>query len=343
MEKMIAGRFADILAGDRDRFNARFAAARAANPALDPAEFADHLRGPVARRVEAVAAIAPARADAAARALYDISLDLFRHDLLGRRARTGLPADAWTDLLPALDRFLTEAPLKTAADVFNALHNLAQESEAAARRWMKRLAELAPACEFADELARVGLVLAWRCGLTHYRSSALQQWTGLPGPLQCRVLGLAPGVPTGPDSDLAKRLHADPWFRPGAGAADRALKIAAVCGGFRGFGGPFKDPPRVSVSGATLVACDSESGWSLHADACGALFKRLPGSAVPPADPERAGVSVTGNGRVTFNGLSVETPELAAVSSFASNAHTLAVTLEHSHYVYVIAALTGDA
>lgn len=342
MEGMTRDSFLDTLTRGRERFNARFKAAWSANPSLNPDEFAAHLRGPVAGLVATIAAKSPDRAEAVATTLYDTSLDLFRHDLLGSRARSGLIASAWTDLLPLLAGLLAGAPQKVAASVFNALHNLSQESEPSAAAWLKLMIRLAPQCANNDELNRVGLVLAWRCGLPHYRETALNLWAGLPDKLKLMTLDIAPAAFSGNPADLGQRLGADPWLLPAAAGSAKKLTIASVCGGFTGFGGPFRNPPKVSVSDGTLVAWDSESGWTLHADIWGSSFKRLKNPELLDEDSNQPGITLRSGGKVTFGAMSADIPELTDFSSWAATANTLAVTLRQSHFVYIVAAITRE-
>src|SRR5438128_1073710 len=74
-----------------------------------------------------------------------------------------------------------------------------------------------------------------------------------------------------------ERLRADRWLTPERAAAPparRELRIVRAVSGFRGFGGVFLTPPRVSSVDGTLIASDRESSWAIIADALGTSLQR---------------------------------------------------------------------
>src|SRR5687767_7693810 len=96
------GSLASLLGARRTRYNAQFADARRALPALDARRFGEHLTGVVGPLVELVAQRAPKQAGAAADALYELSLDLVGRGLLGADARYPAIVEGWTSLLARL-------------------------------------------------------------------------------------------------------------------------------------------------------------------------------------------------------------------------------------------------
>lgn len=338
---MRGGAFAAALAADRGRFNALYEAARRASPALDAGEFAAHLRGPVAALVNGVAASYPDRAPAAAAALYEASLDLFRKDLLGGRSRNPLLPRVWAELLPLGLRFLAADPAGFAACMLNALHNISAEAPAAAGLWLRRMCAVLPSCSAPEEPGLCGQVLAWRCGLPQYRASALKVWEQLPEDLQLLTLGLDPQAHSGQAAAIGARLRADRWYRPG-GSGKKEIRVVSACGGFRGLGGPFAVPPALSVRGGAVVAADGAGNWVLHSDDCGSVFRRAaPGDLGSPAPNDPAN-SISRKGEIAFGGLRASSGDLAGCASYASTGDLLAVALKESHYVYVIAPAAAD-
>ncbi len=337
--ELIAGPFASILEDQRARFNLRFADARRARPRLDPAAFADHLRGPVAGIVSAVAQAAPERAADVAGVLFDLSLDLVGEELLGPASRYPHLVDGWRTLLPGLARFVAQAPREVVGAVTNALYNLSVTPGARPDEWSRSLAALSSVCPDSAALLEAGKVSAWRAGLAHYRASALDVCRTLPPPVGRAALGLEP-APAALDG-LLDQLAADPWLRPGQGgnSSNRQLRLVARAGAFRGFGGQFMAPPRVTVADGHFVVTDGGSYWWLAADVHGAVLQRTS----PPrgkARPEPA-FRVDRAGQVAAAGQSQTFPELAGSASQASLGHTLAVTLPLSHAIYLVAFADG--
>jgi hypothetical protein len=114
----------------------------------------------------------------------------------------------------------------------------------------------------------------------------------------------------------------------------------ARIGGFRGFGGQFVSPPELGASGGQLYAFDRDCCWSIHADCFGATLRRF--GPNPPADirqPEPAILSRQGD--VCLNGCRGNFPVLREWTSFAAAGPTLAVGVERSHRIYLVALLGG--
>jgi hypothetical protein len=310
------------LARGRERYNAKFAQARRASRKIEGAAFAEHLRTLVAP----IVAVSPS-VDATTEALYDLSLDLMAKSLLGHPAIVAV----WRDLLPDVAPLLAQSPRRVVASLSNAA--LAFDDPA---RWIAAMVDVAPRCATPEELLDAGKVLAWTCGMAHWGESARAVLARLPEPLAMAAVAGGRPVPLPPT--LAGLLSAldDPWWRPGAGVGKpTALSLVATAGGFRGFGGPFATPPRVVAAAGRLFAHDGEACWSLHADAFGATFQRC-GKDPPAATPAQAMVDAAGF--VFWRGLGGRVVALAGPSSLAATDTTLAVTLPHSHKVFLVAA-----
>jgi hypothetical protein len=321
----------------REGFNARAAAALRQGRRVDPAALLAHLAAAVAPVVAAVEKVDPARVDAVAQALFELSLDLVGRDVLGPTSRHPRAVEAWRDLFPKLAARLADDPLRVAGALTNAACNLGVEPGARAGEWLAALGEAGPRCASCDELLGLGQVLAWRSGMAHYRASALEVWETLPEPLAREALGLARGA------DLSReslRMHlADPFRRPGSPEVPARLAVVATIGGFRGFGGPFLTPPRAFVLDGQVWAADAERAFTLHADCFGQTLQR---SAHVPADDRHMGdASVEADGAVSWAGLTAELGALQGAGGFAASATVLAVTLPRSHHIRVVAKVGG--
>lgn len=339
MERIIAGPFAETLRRGRDRFNTKFAYARRKYPALDEDIFTEHLRSTLAPIAEAVHLVAPDRVDETVEALYDISLELTGKSYFGRETRHTALVTAWRKLFPRLAFLLAAEPAPFATAVTNAVYNLSSTASARPTFWIDAMAGIGSLCRDVASFLEAGKVLAWRAGLAHYRQSALEALKRIE-PGLARVALALPESSSASIETIVEQLMLDPWLAPAAaesGHRERHLRIVSVVGAFRGFGGLFVSPPEVALSDGELVAFDNENCWAITADLFGATFHRI-GNSLPEIDKQQpTGFKIDKSGLVTKDSRSAALALLAEASSTASNETTLAVTIPHSHSVYLIA------
>jgi hypothetical protein len=267
----LRGAFADLLRSDRAEFNARFATARSAAPALDPERFTQVLHDLVAPTVERCEATVPGSARRVGTELFDMALELAASGPLRPAV-----ADAWRDLLPAAAPHLASAPRRMAGGLLNAAATLDAVPGARGGEWRARLRAALPLCPDGDTVLAAGQVAAWRAGMAGYRGTALEIARGLEAPVLAAVLGI-----TG--DDLA-RLAADPWLDPAAPGASPPVRVGA----FRGLGGTFVRPPvlerALDPGTGAVVATDGEDRWLVVADAFGSVVVRAGAPSTVPAD-----------------------------------------------------------
>jgi hypothetical protein len=340
MEGIISGPMAEALRRGRDRFNTKFAYARRKYPALDADIFAEHLSQNAAPIADAVARVAPDCVEETVEALYDISLELIGKSYIGRASRYGAILDLWRKLFPPLARLLASEPLAFAGAITNAVYNLLTTVGARPTFWIDAMIELESLCPDANSFLEAGKVVAWRAGLSHYRQGALEAAARLEPRLARAALALPESNNT-PVETIVERLMTDPWLAPRAASenanGEKRLRIVAEVGAFRGFGGVFVSPPEAAFSAGELIAFDRESCWAITADLFGSTFHRI-GNSPPEIDVAgRSDFAMDKNGRVTIRGRSVLFAQLANATSLASNETTLAVTIAHSHSIYLIA------
>lgn len=325
--------FAAALEAGRERLNARFAQARRDAPSLDGGVFLAHLRdavGPVLKAVE------PVHLPRTLEVLYGVLLALLARGHVGPRARTPDLEAAWARLLVALGPVLGRNPDALAGPLTNALVNIRSTAGARAGQWSGLVAALAPDAPDPDTLLKLGQLAAWRAGMAMYRPAALELAAALPAELVARVLQPAEwGVARLPET--LKKLSADPWFDPFAEATPGAgAQVAAEVGGFRGLGGPFARPPLVAVKGDALTATDGQGTWVVSADAFGAVLTRHRAGAAHPGDAAKPALSLAADGTVSTRRGKSKLPLLAGAASSAAAGPTLAVTLPHSHRVFLV-------
>jgi hypothetical protein len=326
---------------NRTKYNSWFAAASRAGCTIDPTEFTAYLLGPVRLVAEAVHTHEPARLETVIDVLFSVSLELFsKAQLGGPRARTPRLADLWSRLLTMVPRQVAESPRAVVAGLSNALVNISTDAPATGERWLEELRNVAPTCGTAADLVRAGTVLAWRCGLPHYRASALEVWRTLPDPVRRQTLGADAHLPM---SEIEAGLG-DPWWRPGLSTGQtRQLTLVGIAGDFRGLGGPFVEPPLVTADAETIYAYDSIGCCCLHADTFGTslrLLREAPTGQTGAGTPE---FTIDSRGHVACGPLRADLPQLAGSLSSAALPHLLAVTLRSSHRVYLVAPVWNRA
>lgn len=320
--------FHTVLAARRERYNQQFRLARHHTKGLDPQEFLAHLRDVVGPIVDAV----PDDPEPVCDALVELSLALAAR---GRLGSSGAVAAGLRRFLPAVPGLVAAQPRRLPLAVVNAVHHLDVSPTGDPDGWLDTMLELSRHTANVSELLDAGAVAAWRRGLAQLRTSALATAARLPEALVRIALGTSSTV------DLA-RLAADPWLDPAlTGQESSALLLARRVGGFRGFGGTFRRPPTVSTSDGRWYATDGADAWRVFADRFGVSLGRVTSL---PAGPGDVGPLVLKAGGVvvdTASGASLELPELADATSWASADGTLAATTPWTHGILFVARTVG--
>lgn len=330
--------FAESLKRNRERYNTKFALARHVYPALDGEAFAEHLKERVAPIVEAVAENDVDRVDAVTDALYDLSLELVGKDFFGRQVRYSSVLDGWEILLPLIPSLLAKEPLKLTSAITNALYNLSIEPNVPPFFWIETMIEIGKCCNDVQTFLEAGKIVAWRAGLAHYREDALETCKNLKIEIACSALGIKETENIEP---LILQLEKDPWLNPSEFAngikKEKRLRVVSVVGAFRGFGGLFISPPKVTYSDGQFLVFDSENWWSMTADRFGATFHRMGQTISGLKNESNPNFRINKKGNVEMNEHRTSFHNLAEGTSFAANENTLAVTVPLSHSVYLIA------
>jgi hypothetical protein len=334
---------AAILAEECENLNRRFRLRLAAGVRLDPAAFLEHVRERIMPLAMQIQQCLPERLRQAVLALYDVSLDLFAVSQLGPEAKSPWVRRVWEELLPTLPVLLGREARRVAGALSNAVLQVANQVGARPENWMERMLAAAPRCTSVSELMRVGVIAAWQAGMAQYRDAALTAAREAPLPASA-----ACGITSPPDpSNWAAALHRlsrNRWLTVPealAGAEPRELRSVGAVGAFRGFGGPFLQPPRVQLQKGRMFASDAEATFNLIADAQGAYFRRVNIRVTGRQNSTHA--QLDANGVIRWNGLQLAVPQLVNPTSFACDGATLAVTIGTSHQVYLFAHLGASA
>jgi hypothetical protein len=318
MEPRVAA-FEEELNQRKERYNTVFAMARRSRPGLDGELFKHNLRTLVA---PILAEMNAELGKPLVEPLYDLCLELTGNDLF-RRSPAVL--EVWQRLLPQAVQELVEAPSLLPAALTNAAYNLEREETAHLDFWVGKMERCRGLCGGAGRWLQVGQIMAWRCGMAHYRESAIALGNSLPEGLR---EGLRHDLWPDWEQDIA-----DPWHALRL-AENGTPSIIRRVGSFQGFGGRFRQPPWVAYAGSgRFLVEDGTESWILSADAFGATLK--PGTA-EILDSARADLKASAKGKVQWGQQSLDLPELGPVRSSAASQHVLAVTSEHSHQLFLI-------
>lgn len=330
---MISPAFASLLRDGRADLNARFQAARHRYPDLDAGSFRRFLEEAVDPLVESLATSAPATTPGFVFAAYDVALELCGQRLVGPEARVPLMNRLWHELLPTALPFLAVDPARLLAALGNAVHQLATTPGARPADWLKGMQSARPHCPDMDSWLRFGQLLAWRCGLSHYRATALALADQLPERLVTTVLS----VPDQRWVTLRDALTTDPWWQP---TARKPLTEAYRVGGFTGFGGPFQALPQVAASGEQLFIVSGDDCWLLIADSYGSTLHRATPAERKAALAAKASPFDIHGAKIRWQDHQLELGDVSTLSSHAANRHTLLLASPDTYQVIVV-TLTG--
>ncbi len=331
---MLSEAFAAVLRSGRDNFNARFAHAKRQYPSLDAGSFSDFLVTTVDPVVRAVAAVRPECSAEVAVEAYDVALALAGQRLASSSGRASEIAEGWRRLATAAPTLFVQEPRRMLASVSNALHTLATPHGCRPMQWISEMERLSGIAASPDEFLRAGQVVAWRCGLAHFRTGALEVADTLAPALALGALGASA---TEDWSAVRARLGTDRWYVPGE--TNIGLRLAGRAGDFRGFGGLFTEPPMVTTFGDDFLVRSGADCWLLMADAFGATFHRA-------LEAEKKTIGRDGNlpadlkvgrGTVSWQGAQASFPMRGEVTSTAASGTTLALTSTGSHAVLLVA------
>lgn len=318
---MISARLAEALQSRRSDFNQRFRLAAQLHPHLDGEELMRFIADCIDPIVQAAHAYNPETVDDVVVTAYDCALQLVGQQLTVRQGRHTVISDLWRDVFPAAANVLTSDSRRLIPALTNAAHQLASVDTTAATRWNERMLDAAVKVTSADDLLLLGQVVAWQCGLAHYRDGALAALESLNESLACLALQVAPTQ----REQTYRRLRGDRWFDP-ASPEPEAPRIVRTFGSFRGFGGAFLQPPLIRGTAGGWIVQSAGDYWFLVADAFGATLHR--------ASVEEWNTASERDQRV---GKQPELPDAGPIASSAPSERAIACTFAHSHQIVLVA------
>ncbi len=324
---MVSAGFASLLKERRSSYNSQVAAARSRTPAFDTASFSDFLRETVDPLFDAVAEIAPDNPARTADALFAMSVDLAEHGWVGTAARAPVVERLWRDAAQHMAGAIAADPRETLGALTNAAIKLEQEPGVRVDEWLALVDGLAAGIRDPGQLRALATLLAWRAGAAHIRAVALAAGGTLPPALACQAVGANEGDDWG---EVGRRLLAEPWWAPG-GEAARAHRV----GGFRGFGGPFAEPPVIVAHGKDFLAASGDGRFRLIADAFGATVRRSVVDGAIDGAPDPQGMRRLNGTSLHADDRTIELGGSAEGLKVAEAAGSLAVTSPYSHFVRI--------
>jgi hypothetical protein len=317
----VTGRFASLTASRREELNARFARLGRGVDGVAFLAFLRNVAAPILDDWEGD------DADAVLSALFEFGIAGLRSGVLGARAPAPLE-EVLVRHRAAIRPHLAADPKLLLRALGNGTERVARElgSESAAR-WLELVASRASACPDRAALLDLGLVVAWTLGLSEARERALERSSKLSPALRVELLG-------GADLDLSWERRFAP---PGARAELGPLWLLGWTGGFVGFGGPFRRPPRVCVVADRVVCTDYESTYELCADVYGSRLRAAAWAhEAACAGGDSGGADLDRPGSVRWGSLELSHPELRGATSAAAARGLVGVTLADSHRVFVV-------
>ncbi len=259
----------------RDYFNARFEAARHAASRLNADTLFDFIRIAIAPLITAVDAKAPERVPAVVDAGFEVGLSLVSAGIWPSSPRLRMLKRAYTTTFCALSQAIAIDPQRLLPRLTNAALTPGLNTEL----WLACMEGMAGALSTPAQVLDAGIVCAWRCGLAHYRASALARLDHMPS--AALLVLFAPRIED--VGALKAALRAQRWYR--ADAPLLANQIAARVGAFVGLGGLFTAPPTVRSDGNDLFVCSADAQWLLLADAYGMSVHSATPEELTPIPP----------------------------------------------------------
>lgn len=339
MGKVISESVQQVLQERRHRLNSLFLQARATYPHFAGDTFLSHLRDTIVPILEQVQAHDGTRLLVTLETLYETSLKLVAQGVMGPKAKSRVAELAWRNLLGTYPALLCQEPALVATSIANALVQLVEVHPDKAVMWHEAMGSLASFAKTPQEWLKAGLVVAWRCGLPHYRESALTKAAELNAVIGSAALGLEKELNHDAYQKILSELAKQPWVKPLewiAGAASKPeLKVFGWVGGFVGFGGHFSIPPDALAQGERLLLRDDVNAWSVEADCFGVLLKRVDIDSLNSAKIDRFPMRLGNDGMVSSQHGEWKVKAAADAASYAASSTTLIVVPRNSHRVLV--------
>ena len=323
---------ARVLRGRRHAYNFQWREAARRYPHLTANDASRFFGSDLAPLINAVDELEPELTEVVCDVAVDVGIKATGLRLLGNSPTQQATNNLWRDVFPRLAQHVSADPGGLLAALSNATEELSRHPAARSDKWLEALSELGPTTADSNQLRLVAQVLAWRSGLAHYRSGALQAARQLPEPLRSQVLDLP--VPQSFES-FAAEVENSPWPLSQL-PTDNSTGVIARVGSFRGFGGVFLSPPTLAMRGADLIARTIEGSWLVRADLFGATMHRTDDRGELAGKALRLPMKLSGDSMILGSHRFVDLGDSSPITSVAEMNGALAVTTANSFAIRIV-------
>jgi len=314
MEKIVFKPLIELLRENSDALNQSLRQAVATSNRFDPSAVPTWFRTVVEPIFAAVHELDKTRS----RKVFDV---LFRDTIDFLASGT---AGADFELHQACRLLLLPNPRLTAANparllrtLVTAFKKILRHSSTTARAWMAMMEKIVVLAADLDELLIAGRFAAWRCGMAH-----LRQQLDFELKLKPEIISVIFGdMPFSPD---LKR----PWAQ---GETSQGVAV----GSFKGFGGEFIRPPRLTLRDSLVFVSDGRQTGVVFADRFGCSLLECSDAFDGAADFPLAPVSSASAAAAKILG------RYKDLTTWAQHDSTLFLTTASSHSVFLFGAVDG--
>ncbi len=183
-------------------------------------------------------------------------------------------------------------------------------------RWIMRMTRAVPNLQSTDEFLKAGRIFAWFSGLAHLKENALTDFKSLSQPTKELILSTA-----GFDGFTIDKLE-QTWH-------NKENYFHETAGGFKGFNGPFRKPPKVTLIDDKIFATDSNNHFAFFVDRFGHSFLPAPKFEVNLSS------QALKNAIALFSKKSRTSLPESNISSMVIANQTAVFTLDNSHLLYI--------
>jgi len=263
---MISSAFTSFLKTERAECNQLFASVRHQHPHIEGDSFHQFLReqlDPVINLLDQSGQSVGLFATAG----YQHGLDLAAKRWLGKSEFYLDVKNLWRHVIPTCLPWISSNPDYWLSLFGNILYRLKSQNATTSTKWLELMAASASKCQSADELKKLGLVLAWVSGLACYRQAALEALSEISDELFVSIT----------HADIKNRatiqqsLMNNRWLDFSMNQP-KTFSMQKRFGGAVLFEGEFTEPPKVLAFNNQLYVTSANRIWMLFFDAFGEIL-----------------------------------------------------------------------
>jgi hypothetical protein len=273
--------------------------------------------------------------------LYEVLLKLLGKDFLGKNSK-------YPDFGNILKETFLSIPNTLALSnaiipsVINAIYNISVVHDKNARDWKDSMLRVSTATNDPDIFLKAGMLASWKCGLAHYRVSALEIAGTLPEDILYLIFDTKKIKDQKPMQTAIDSMLNDPWLSfenaLDAGYKKTGFEIRVV-DKFSGYGGKVTRQPNISFVNGDFILSMGATDYKLFSDIYGSVLLKTSLEDILSEEQELVSVeSITykNTGEVSYKHFKRTFPEIQKASSIESFGTTLVVSVPFSYNIYAI-------